>query len=713
MSVPADPLPAAPPSFRKIWVAGTAVLAALALLIGWDSPATSGMQARAFDLYQAIAPRQIVSTPATVVAIDEKSLAALGQWPWPRSVLADLVRAIARYRPAAIGIDILMPESDRLSPERLLARTRPLDPLLAQRLAELPSNDAELGRAIASAPVVVALTDAPAPTGKLLRVVPVAVANAAAGTGGAAATAPDLMHFAGAIGSIDEVDSAAAGHGVISVGHAEDVIRRIPLFVDIGGTLAPALSIEMLRVAIGAPGHRLFTAGSAVRHFTLGDRTFRTERDGAVRVYYSARAGVRFVPAIDVLEGVADPVALESKLVLIGLTGVGLVDYKITPLGVPMPGSEIHAQLLENLLDDTLLDRPRWAPAMELALFVLLGALLIRVTPRWPPRDAALLALGCVAVPAIAAYVAFRTHRLLFDAATPGLALLLLFGVLLVLTLGESARQRKALEAVVQAQREQAAHVAGELAAAHRIQTGILPRTDLLDDDPRIDLAATMATAREVGGDLYDFYRLDSRRLFFLIGDVAGKGLSASIFMAVSKALYKTTVLRAAGGTIGDYMSAANAEISRDNSEQLFVTALAGILDLESGEINYSNAGHEYPWALVPGVAGTARLEARSGPPLCAIDDYAYRSASYRMCPGELLCLVTDGVTEAQNPAGEFYESARVQAVLAGFDAGRAAPQAVVDAVLADLARFVAGAERSDDLTLLVLRWNGPSATPG
>jgi serine phosphatase RsbU (regulator of sigma subunit) len=711
VSIPAGPLPAAP-IFRKIWVAGTAVLVALAALIGSESPVTAGMQARAFDLYQVIAPREIASAPATVVAIDEKSLAALGQWPWPRTVLADLIRAIARYQPAAIGVDILMPEADRLSPERLLARAREQDPILAGRLDLLPSNDAELGRAIAEAPVVIALAGADAPTGKTLRVPPVTVSDSAAGPGAAVAVAPRLVQFAGAVGSIDEIDGAAAGHGVISVGHAEDVIRRIPLFVSIGGTLAPALSVEMLRVALGLPRHRLHVDGAAVRGFALGDLAVRTESDGAVRVYYSKRDARRFVSAIDVLEGKADPVKLESKLVLIGLTGVGLLDYKVTPLGEPMPGSEIHAQLLENLFDKTLLERPRWARGLELAVFVLLGALLIWATPRLNPRDAALLALGCVTLPAAAAYVAFRTHRLLFDVATPGVGFVILFGILLVLTLAEAARQRKSLEAVVQAQREQAAYVAGELEAAQRIQTGILPRADLLRNDGRIDLAATMATAREVGGDLYDFYPLDDRRLFFMIGDVAGKGLSASMFMAVSKALCKSTVLRAAGESIGDYMSTANAEISRDNSEQFFVTAFAGILDLESGELAYCNAGNDNPWLLVPGVAGVTRLEQGGGPPLCAIDDFSYRGASYRMRGGEILCLVTDGVTEALNPAGELYGTARLQTALARLDAGGATAQGIVDAVPAELATFVAGAERSDDLTLLVLRWIGPRATP-
>ena len=148
-----------------------------------------------------------------------------------------------------------------------------------------------------------------------------------------------------------------------------------------------------------------------------------------------------------------------------------------------------------------------------------------------------------------------------------------------------------------------------------------------------------MIPAREVGGDLYDFFRLDERRLFFLVGDVAGKGLSASIFMAVSKALYKSATLRAPDADIGALMSAANAEVSRDNPEMLFVTAFAGILDLDTGELDYCNAGHENPYLIHPADATVRRIEDGDGPPLCAMSDFDYRGARYAMRPGELLCV--------------------------------------------------------------------------
>jgi adenylate cyclase len=139
-----------------------------------------------------------------------------------------------------------------------------------------------------------------------------------------------------------------------------------------------------------------------------------------MRIYYSPRDSRRYVSAIDVWNGNVDPQTLRDKLVLVGVIGLALTDFQNTPLGEPMPGSEIHAQLLENLKDQTWLSRPSWALALELTVFVAFGLLLIWATPRWQPRNAALLAILCVVAMALAAYVAFRSQRQLFDAATPG-----------------------------------------------------------------------------------------------------------------------------------------------------------------------------------------------------------------------------------------------------------------------------------------------------
>jgi adenylate cyclase len=315
------------------------------------------------------------------------------------------------------------------------------------------------------------------------------------------------------------------------------------------------------------------------------------------------------------------------------------------------------------------------------------------------------IALALVAAVVLAAYVSFRTQRLLFDAATPALALMLLFGTLVAMTLASATRNRKALQEVVQRQREESARVAGEMQAAQRIQLDTLPRAESVQD-ARVDLAASMEPALEVGGDLYDFYRLDERRLFFLLGDVSGKGLPASIFMAVSKALCKSTMLRDRGADLGTLLAQMNTEVSRDNPAALFVTAFVGVLDLFTGELEYCNAGQENPWLLSPGTAGVERLCDGDGPPLCAVDDFAYRPGHRRMREGDVLCIVSDGVTEAADPSGALYGPERVERTLAHVRTAREA----IDGLARDVAAFVADAVQSDDKTVLALQWRGPAA---
>jgi serine phosphatase RsbU (regulator of sigma subunit) len=202
---------------------------------------------------------------------------------------------------------------------------------------------------------------------------------------------------------------------------------------------------------------------------------------------------------------------------------------------------------------------------------------------------------------------------------------------------------------------------------------------------------------------LYDFFMLDADRLFFLVGDVSGKGLPASIFMAVSKALCKSAALRRSQ-QVGALLSEASAEIARENPESLFVTVFAGVLDASSGRVQYSCAGHEPPF-IFSANDKVKRFEAGSGPPLCVLDGFSYSTAEIQMKPGSTLCLVTDGVTEAMNRAGELYGANGLSQVLERARHTQT-PAEIVAAIRADLARFVAGAEAADDITLLVLRWN-------
>jgi serine phosphatase RsbU (regulator of sigma subunit) len=238
------------------------------------------------------------------------------------------------------------------------------------------------------------------------------------------------------------------------------------------------------------------------------------------------------------------------------------------------------------------------------------------------------------------------------------------------------------------------AAVVGTLSEAER-QRRVLRR--------RFRLAATLEPARTVGGDFYDCFMADARRLVFLVADVSGKGLAAALFMAAAKSHIKSAALRE--HEIGEALTRAQDEIVRENPEQLFVTAFAGSLDVQSGVLEYANAGHEPPFRRKRNGA-PERLGPPGGPPLCVMEDFDYPTERLQLESGEWLCLVTDGATEAMNPAREFFGLERLRASLSwvGEDA---APAEVVRRLRDDVQRFADGAEPADDITLMALRWDG------
>jgi len=683
-------------------VAGAAIVAVLAIGLAFDLGRALPLQQAWFDELQRLSPRALGITPVTIVEIDDRSLKDLGPWPWPRRLLAQLVHQINAYTPVAIGVDIVMPDPDPLSPERALAQVD-MDMALLQEISALPSYDAELASAFRAAPTVVVLADAASAATTQLRVAPILARDASGDQAAAERAKKSLMRYPGALSSLATLNDAASGWGLISVPDQQGTIRRVAMVANVDGTLAPAFALEMWRVAVRARTLRLLTFDGGIESVGVGNDRFDTERDGTVRLNFSPHDRQRFVAAVDVLNGSAATERLQGSLVLIGVTARGIGDYQWTPID-KVPGVEVHAQLLENMSGNGFLVRPPATPLAEALTMIVLGAVLIWMTPRWPIRYTAPAVLACIAALLVASHVLFRSHRLLFDAATPALATLLLFGTLVAMTLAVTARNRKALQDVVQRQREESARVAGEMQAAQRIQLDTLPRAESLRD-ARVDLAASMEPALEVGGDLYDFYRLDDRRLFFLLGDVSGKGLPASMFMAVSKALCKSTMLRDRGADLGGLLAQMNTEVSRDNPAALFVTAFAGVLDLHTGALDYCNAGQENPWLVSP-ATGIARLVDGDGPPLCAVDDFTYRPGHVRMATGDMLCVVSDGITEAANAAGELYGAARVERALASAPSARAA----VDALRRDVAAFVGAAVQSDDMTVLALQWRGAGA---
>ena len=650
---------------------GAVVLAFVVLLIALEPPRLAGWREALFGLYQVLMPRERASAPVVIVAIDEAALDSRGQWPWPRALVAELMRAVTRAGPAAVGVDLLFVEPERASPE----------------------GDAALAQAIQGGKVVLAIA------GLERRDRRYPFPPQAAPLRQSTQRSLPLRRFDGHLQSRPELSRAAAGRGLISVDAPDGVIRTVPMLANIGQTVVPSLSVEMVRVALDASALRLEERGGERVELLVGDAAIALQSDGSFRPYFGYHDPERFVSAEEVLNGKAGAALLRDKLVLIGITGLGLLDFKATPLREIIPGVEVHAQILEQIFDRTYLRRPTRAAWIEAALLAAAAMLLIVFTPIWRAHFSALLLAASLLVFAVTGVLAFRSGAVL-DIVTPALGAIAVFGVVLAATLAEADRQRRLL-------REAQARVAGELEAARRIQMGLLPSPrERFAGETRFALDALLVPARTVGGDFYDCFMVAPDRLFFVVADVSGKGLAASLFMALAKSLLKSVALRNGGDPAG-VLAQAHAEISRDNPETFFVTAFAGLLDTRSGVLAFSNAGHEPPYLCRPGGA-PERLEHVGGPPLCVLENYGYPGDRRSLAAGDWLCVVTDGVTEAMDTKGALYGAARLQEVLRPL--ADAAPERVVAAVREDVKRFAGTAEQSDDLTLLCLRWNGTAS---
>lgn len=622
--------------------------------------------------------------------IDSESLEAIGPWPWPRYHIARLVEEIAARKPAAIGLDMLFPEPDRIRPDIFAAFYPELaGPTRAEVLA-LPSMDGLFGQVVARAPVILGRAATPAassdPAG--LVVDPVIKGEPPA----------DLAAQPRAVANIAPLEQAALGHGLLNGPPDPDgTVRSVPLLMRVGARPMPGFAVEVARVAAGKDGFAVSPG-----RVELGDRRIPVDMRGAMALRFGHVPHSHIVSAADVLRQGFPANAFAGRIVLVGLSAEGTADIVATPMAAEGFGTLVQAQAVDAILRKGWFGRPAGAAAVEwgagLALALLwIGLLPVRSRWRWAPL------LGCVAV-AAACWVSFDQLSLLLDPIRP---VMLAAGAALGSATGlfvEVRRERERLRETLLQERLAAAATEGELQAARSIQIGMLPpRAELARTDPRLDVDAVLEPARSIGGDLYDVIRLDADRVAFILGDVTGKGVPAALFMALSKALAKSVALRGLPD-LAEVAFVLNEELMRDNGEAMNVTMVIGVIDLTNGEVRLVNAGHEDPLHVdLAGQVAVHRLD--GGPPFCIVD-FPYPEERLVLRPGEALVLISDGVSEAQDQAGTLFGHDRLTGVLGGLSGATAMVDGLRDAVRL----FERGCDPSDDLTILALRYLGPQA---
>lgn len=247
--------------------------------------------------------------------------------------------------------------------------------------------------------------------------------------------------------------------------------------------------------------------------------------------------------------------------------------------------------------------------------------------------------------------------------------------------------------------------ISADLNVATQIQAAMLPRVEPeFSGHAEFELAASMDPAKEVGGDFYDFFFIDKDHLALVIADVSGKGVPAALFMAISKTVIKNRALFGSVPKPSEVLRDANNQLCEGNDASLFVTVWLGILDLNTGVVTASNAGHEYPAIRQPGKPFELFKDKR-GLVLAGMEGMTYTDYEIKLEKGATLFVYTDGVPEATNAANELFEFERVEKAL-NVNAG-AAPADLLKVVRGEVDKFVGDAPQFDDLTMLAIKFNG------
>jgi adenylate cyclase len=386
----------------------------------------------AFDSYQQLGPAKFdPNLPVRVVDIDEDSLSKIGQWPWSRTILADLVTKLTQQGAAVIAFDIFFTEADRTSPEQAVKLMDPQDAALIQPLiSNRETHDQIFAKAVANAPVVLAtaLTPTPSPPP------PPKSGFAIAGDD----PAPFIPTFLGAARNLPELDAAAKGIGSVNwLPDRDQVLRRVPLVLRVGDQYVPALSVEAMRVAYGAgsyvlkgsnaSGENAFGRNNGLNHMRVGPQEIATDNDGQIWLKFRPAARQSYIPAWTVLNGTNDPDEINGRILIVGTSAAGLLDLRATPIDASIAGFEVHAQTLERMFDDTrALTRIDYATQLEIVLTLALGLILATIMPRVSAMYSAGLGLSVIAALFVGGWIAYSRFNLLFDPTYPAVVLFIL-----------------------------------------------------------------------------------------------------------------------------------------------------------------------------------------------------------------------------------------------------------------------------------------------
>ena len=633
-----------------------------------------------FDLYQKLFAEE-KKTDVVIIDIDEKSLGKFGQFPWNRTVFAKILDQLNTSNPKAIGFDIFFTEKDKQSPEEIF-KSFGLVPADIAELQNLKSPDDLFSEKLKESKSIIAVLGSNVPSHSNYNRKAKARFLSKGG---------DPKNFTYSypysIGSLEKLEKNVKGLGSISfLDQLDGIIRSLPLIVQFNKKIYPTMGLEMVRV--GSKQKNIYVELNEVGIQRISARPYKIESDpnGIIWIKYKKSQKEQYISAGDVYDGNFDKSFFENKYVLIGASAQGLFDLVKTPLGVTIPGVEVHANVIENILDQSYLIRNPNTYIFELLFSIIVALITFILSQKIKPKYSLSIFFGNILATLIIGFSIYKFRSELVDFSYPIFIITLTFLTGLYFRFIEENKM-----ALANLQKEAKLLKERELAAG--VQKSLFPDISKFENF----IFAKNVPARDVSGDYFDVVRSTPEEYFFTLADVSGKGVKAGMYMAKASSIFRT--LTNLKFPLEKVVFGVNNELVEAKFKGMFVTAVFGKLNIKTGELVFINAGHE---SILTFDKDKKYDYIKSDMPPIGIVKYFTESmvkSNTINLKDKTFVVYTDGVTEGYLKNGEELGAEGVQKIIDNMS--EVTPKTIVESIEKELNW---GAEKlRDDITCMAI----------
>ena len=633
-----------------------------------------------FDLYQKVFAQE-VETDVVIVDIDEKSLGKFGQFPWNRNIFAKILDQLNSSLPKAVGFDIFFTEKDKQAPEAII-KSYNLIPSDVADLQKLKSPDELFSEKLKDTKSVIAVLGSNVPSHSNYNRKSKARFLSKGGD-----PKQFTYSYPYSIGSLELLEKNVKGLGSISfLDQLDGIIRSLPLIVQFNKKIYPTMGLEMVRV--GSKQKNIYVELNEVGITRISARPHKIDTDpnGIIWIKYKKPNKKQYISSSDVYEGNFTPDFFKDKYVLIGASAQGLFDLVKTPIGITVPGVEVHANVIENILNKSYLIRNPNTYVFELLFSIIIALITFYLSQKIKPKLSLSIFFGNILAIIIIGFSIYKFRSELIDISYP------IFIVTITFLTGLYFRfiQENKI-ALANLQKEAKLLKERELAAG--VQKSLFPDISKFENF----IFARNVPARDVSGDYFDVVKSTPEEYFFTLADVSGKGVKAGMYMAKASSIFRT--LTNLKFPLEKVVFGVNNELVEAKFKGMFVTAVFGKLNINTGELVFINAGHE---SILTFDNDKKYEYIKSEMPPIGIVKYFTESmvkSKTINIKDKTIVIYTDGVTEGYLKSGEELGAEGVQKIIDSIS--KVTPKTIVEEIETKLNW---GSEKlRDDITCMAI----------